>query len=176
MSGKPVAGGPQQAPQRKSQTPAASVPEAVSRPSASSAKTSDDPGEVDEADPFDIDSTADKNVIPIRPKPSQGRSVKVVCPMCDTPGFIAKKAAGRDVRCCNSNCMVPVFTAPAIAADPRAAADEVSESSGLWRLLRWHTYQGGEVRRLSRVAVKAREEGWVDWGPEGNTCKVSYLD
>jgi tetratricopeptide (TPR) repeat protein len=130
MSGKPVAGGPQQAPQKKSQTPAASVPEAVSRPSASSSKTSDDPGGVDEADPFDIDSTVGENVIPIRPKPSQGRSVKVVCPMCDTPGFIAKKAAGRDVRCCNSTCMVPVFTAPAIADDPRAAADEVPESSG----------------------------------------------
>ncbi|MEO1998138.1 MAG: zinc ribbon domain-containing protein [Planctomycetaceae bacterium] len=130
MTGKPVAGGPQQAPQQKSQTPAASVPQPVPRPSASSAKTSDDPGEADEADPFDIDSTVGKNVIPIRPKPSQGRSVKVVCPMCDTPGFISRKAAGRDVRCCNSTCMVPVFTAPASEVDPRAAADEVSESSG----------------------------------------------
>jgi len=33
----------------------------------------------------------------------------VVCPMCETPGYMAQTDAGKDVHCCNPSCMVPVF-------------------------------------------------------------------
>ncbi|HEX4072648.1 MAG TPA: hypothetical protein VHX68_15815, partial [Planctomycetaceae bacterium] len=34
--------------------------------------------------------------------------------MCETVGFIPQSAAGKEVRCANPKCMVPVFVAPRI--------------------------------------------------------------
>ena len=132
MSGKPTATSPQPAPAKQAPAPGdAPTPSGGgAKAAAAPDKTSDAASGTDDADPFDIDSTVGKNVIPIRPNPSKGRSVKVVCPMCDTPGYISRKAAGRDVRCCNSNCMVPVFTAPASHSDERPVVEDVGESSG----------------------------------------------
>ncbi len=43
---------------------------------------------------------------------SQTRSYKVRCPMCDTVGYVPRSAAGKEIRCANRECMVPVFVAP----------------------------------------------------------------
>jgi len=39
----------------------------------------------------------------------KGRTLEVVCPMCETPGYMPPASAGKDVHCCNPECMVPVF-------------------------------------------------------------------
>lgn len=63
-------------------------------------------------DPFAIAQTpAATKAIRCAPKPMKGRLHKVVCPMCDTPGFIPKAAVGRQVKCANKECLVPIFTA-----------------------------------------------------------------
>ena len=66
----------------------------------------------DEEDPFGIDTSSVAQAPKVAPKPAKGRMIRVVCPMCETPGFIPSKLQGRDVKCCNSDCMVPVFKAP----------------------------------------------------------------
>lgn len=68
----------------------------------------------EEEDPFELERAAakKKRVVPLHPRPQPGRRHRVVCPMCETPGFTARKAAGRDVRCANPDCRFPVFTAP----------------------------------------------------------------
>src|SRR5262249_16223846 len=42
------------------------------------------------------------------------KTLEVKCPMCETKGFISPKAAGKLVKCCNPECMVPIFTAPVV--------------------------------------------------------------
>lgn len=49
-------------------------------------------------------------------KQTPKQPLEVVCPMCDTHGFVPASAAGRDVRCANPDCVFPVFTAPAVEA------------------------------------------------------------
>lgn len=68
--------------------------------------------EPDNDDPFAVaQSPPAKKVLQCAPKPMKGRLHRVVCPMCDTQGFIPKAAVGRQVRCANKKCMVPVFEA-----------------------------------------------------------------
>gem|GEM_PF-1311824 len=45
-------------------------------------------------------------------KPGKGKLHRIVCPMCDTPGFWSKDAVGQDVRCANPQCPMPFFAAP----------------------------------------------------------------
>ena len=66
----------------------------------------------EDEDPFDVDTRALLQAAPVSPKPAKGRMVRVVCPMCETPGFIGSQHAGKNVKCCNPQCLVPVFTAP----------------------------------------------------------------
>ncbi len=66
---------------------------------------------VDEDDPFGISSSGSADAVQAAPRPSRGKLKKVVCPMCEKPGFIPRGAIGKSVRCANPKCMVPVFTA-----------------------------------------------------------------
>ena len=63
--------------------------------------------------PFESELTTGKSAIPALPNPTKQRTLKVICPMCDTPGYLPPTAAGQSVRCANSKCVMPVFTAPA---------------------------------------------------------------
>ncbi|HIE99568.1 MAG TPA: hypothetical protein EYG03_13560 [Planctomycetes bacterium] len=64
-------------------------------------------------DPFAVaQSPTAQKAIQCARKPVKGRLHRVVCPMCDTQGFIPKSAIGKQVKCANKECMVPVFTAP----------------------------------------------------------------
>lgn len=66
---------------------------------------------VDEDDPFGLAESGAAGAVQAAPRPSRGRLQKVICPMCEKPGFIPKSALGKSVRCANPKCMVPVFTA-----------------------------------------------------------------
>lgn len=66
----------------------------------------------DEEDPFAIkQAPSSGKAVQCARKPMKGRRLRVVCPMCDTQGFIPKAAIGRQVRCANKECLVPIFTA-----------------------------------------------------------------
>lgn len=108
-----------------------------SKPAASAAKSTagssrksivdddddDDPfAEKDDDDPFAAatkEAAASKaNAIPVSPKKTKTHVVELKCPMCDTVGFVPEKSGGKDVKCCNPKCSVPVFMAPKNLAPP----------------------------------------------------------
>lgn len=126
---KPAAGAPQK-------SSSASVPTAGARPTApgagrpgakppagsGNAAGSGNKGKADSDDPFDVDTSAMRRAIKLAPKPVKGRTLEVVCPMCETPGYLLPTDAGKDVQCCNPSCMVPVFKTkkPKVEEAPKA--------------------------------------------------------
>ncbi len=92
--------------------PAAAVP---AKPGAG-AKPGAKPGPADDF-PFEAEVPGAKTAIQAMPNPSKGRSLQVVCPMCETAGYVPPTAVGKDVKCANSNCMVPIFKAPAATVE-----------------------------------------------------------
>ncbi|HAA52396.1 MAG TPA: hypothetical protein DCE43_21955, partial [Planctomycetaceae bacterium] len=65
-----------------------------------------------ETDPFPISTKDIGQFISAAPKPTKKRPWRIHCPMCDSPGFIPRKAAGHEIKCANPDCLVPIFTAP----------------------------------------------------------------
>ncbi len=63
-------------------------------------------------DPFDVDTSVARDAIKVSPRQTKSRTMEVVCPMCETHGFITPADGGKDVHCTNTECMVPVFKAP----------------------------------------------------------------
>lgn len=104
MSGKGGGSAP-----AKAATAASSGKAKKSRSESSASATSDDP--------FEVAAPVTGKVIQLHSKPGKGRLHRIVCPMCETPGFHSKKAAGREVRCANNECLVPLFTAPPLEGD-----------------------------------------------------------
>jgi hypothetical protein len=136
MSGKPSAKPKAAAPAAaQPQRAAASAPaKTVSPPRAAGAKTAaatppqktaSAPPE-EEGDPFEVDTRAVLQAIPVSPRPTKGRMVRIVCPMCETPGFIGPQHAGKNVKCCNAECLVPVFMAPKPEAPKTEAEPEAA--------------------------------------------------
>ncbi|RMG32599.1 MAG: hypothetical protein D6725_17335 [Planctomycetota bacterium] len=82
-----------------------------------------------EEDPFEVDRAVLKRAIRLSRKPAKGRMLRVVCPMCETPGFAPDNAAGKEVRCANPDCLVPVFTAPAPRKSDRPSEQEKPRST-----------------------------------------------
>lgn len=71
----------------------------------------------EEADPFGVTSTfSARKAIQLLPKPGKGKLFRVLCPMCETPGFWSKDCIGKEVRCASEKCLMPLFT----AVDPDA--------------------------------------------------------
>ncbi|MBM80773.1 MAG: hypothetical protein CMJ78_09285 [Planctomycetaceae bacterium] len=66
----------------------------------------------DDDDPFELERATVSKVVGLKPKPSKGRMWKLTCPMCESDGFAPRSAAGREVKCANPECLVPVFSAP----------------------------------------------------------------
>lgn len=116
MTGKPGA---------KPAAPAATQKKAA--PEKRAKAKSDD----DDDNPFGDAPAVTGKVISLLAKPAKGRTHRVLCPMCETAGFHSKQVAGREVRCANKDCLVPVFTAPQPEGEepaeaPRAEAEEKS--------------------------------------------------
>lgn len=68
--------------------------------------------------PFDTEIPGAKTAIQAMPNQSKGRTLQVVCPMCETIGFVPPTAVGKEVKCANAKCMVPIFKAPAATVEP----------------------------------------------------------
>ena len=69
--------------------------------------------------------------VPVAPKPSANRMVRVVCPMCESPGFIPEAAQGQDVRCWKKSCPLPVYKAPLPEAEPEPEPEKGGAPVGL---------------------------------------------
>lgn len=124
---KPAAKGRPAAPS----APAAAAPAAKSTPTKSAPAANKS---ADDDDPFGVDAAANSRAIPLSPRPAKGKTVRLVCPMCETPGFASADAAGKEVKCCNEQCALPIFTAPKAGAaapgtDPRTAATPILTAS-----------------------------------------------
>jgi hypothetical protein len=136
MTGKP--GGSRPAPPKQPSTPKKGPAPAASssKPSGGTSgrsKPEAAPAAGQDDDPFAVTAST-TDVVPVSPRKAAGVTQPVVCPMCESPGFIPKSAAGRDVKCYNKACMVPVFTAPALekAAPPPPLPPPKSSGMGLW--------------------------------------------
>ena len=62
--------------------------------------------------PFGDDLPSGASAIQAMPNATKQRSLAVVCPMCETVGYVPPTTAGSEVKCANSKCLVPVFKAP----------------------------------------------------------------
>lgn len=96
----------------------ANAPASVSNPKAATSKTSAKSQEADGDDPFGVDAASNSRALPLAPRPAKGKTVRLICPMCETVGFAGPEAAGKEVKCCNENCALPIFTAPKGEAPP----------------------------------------------------------
>jgi hypothetical protein len=83
-------------------------------------------------DPFAVDQSATASATPVSAKPAPGKTLEVTCPMCETKGFVSPKFAGKLVKCCNPQCMVPVFTAPKIEKPVVVAPPPAPKKSLPW--------------------------------------------
>lgn len=75
------------------------------------------PPEPTSEDPFEVDTSAIRRAIKLAPRPTKSRTHEVVCPMCETAGYLNPDDAGKDVQCANPECMVPVFKSARIVAE-----------------------------------------------------------
>ena len=147
MSGKPgaksapkAAGGPTKSPApgaAKPATPAAKSPAAEKAPAAGAARPrpSREPEPErpqDEGDPFEVDPLANKSATQVSVKAGKGRTFEIKCPMCETVGFIAPSQAGKDVKCCNPSCRLPIFKSPKM---PPEVVVEPEKPKGLSTLM-----------------------------------------
>ncbi|MFG0334053.1 MAG: tetratricopeptide repeat protein, partial [Maioricimonas sp. JB049] len=142
MSGKPTPAAKAAAPTAPAKKPAsgsAAKPAgkaAAAKAPAGSGTSAKRPAAAEEAadsgDPFDVDTAAMRKAFRVQPRPKKGCMVRVVCPMCDTPGFIPEKQQGKDVKCCNPECLVPVYTAP--EPEPEEPEDEAPAANWTTRI------------------------------------------
>lgn len=82
----------------------------------------------DSSDPFEVDPLANKQATAVAIKPGKGRTIEVKCPMCETVGYIGPSQAGKDVKCCNPSCKLPIFKAPKL---PPVVKAEPEKPKGL---------------------------------------------
>ncbi len=100
--------GPTKDPAPKKPTPAPPKKKPSSKPAKVAKATNDK-----DVDPFDIAASPQaRRAIACAPKRTKSRPMPVKCPMCDTKGYVPRSAAGKQVKCWNKECMVPLFNAP----------------------------------------------------------------
>jgi len=98
--------------------PASALPkkpakEAPKKKPASKPSRAARPAKGKDADPFDIAASPQAHrAIACAPKRTKSRPMPVKCPMCDAKGYVPRSAAGKQVKCWNKECMVPLFNAP----------------------------------------------------------------
>ncbi len=123
---------PKPAAKERSTAPSAAT---AAAPTAKSAPAKSAPaGNKDDDDPFGVDAASNSRAIPLSPRPAKGKTVRLICPMCETPGFAANDAAGKEVKCCNEKCALPIFTAPknggaSTSSDPRTHATPIATAA-----------------------------------------------
>jgi hypothetical protein len=100
-----------------------------------------------EDDPFGIDPAVAANAIPVSRQSGAGKTIEVVCPMCETKGYVSPKASGKQVKCCNAQCMVPLFMAPVLEKKVAVAPPPPPKKKIPW------LYVGGGIVVASIVVV-----------------------
>lgn len=121
-------------------------------------------------DPFDIGGAAGKQALRVQPKPSKGRMHRVECPMCESPGFVPKSAAGTEVRCWNKSCTLPLFKVPEIEKPPEPEPEPKKKPVAAIALLLILLAGGGaaafvfmqppaEEKRIQPIAAPETPEG-----------------
>lgn len=106
---------------------AADAPAPTASPKAAPTKASAQTQDTDSDDPFGVDAASNSRAIPLSARPAKGKTLRLICPMCETVGFAGPEVAGKEVKCCNESCALPIFNAPkgegaAAGADPRTPA------------------------------------------------------
>lgn len=102
----------------------------ATKPAPGMAKTAGKPTLPGDDFPFEAELTVGKAAIPVMPNPTKQRTLQVVCPMCDTAGYVPPTAAGQDVKCANPKCVMPVFTVPAPKKKEEPTAPPVEPKKG----------------------------------------------
>lgn len=110
----------------------------------------------DPDDPFGVAAPVMSKAVSLLPKPVKGKLHRIVCPMCETPGFQSKKAAGREVRCANKECLVPIFTAPPLEGAEAEEAPRVDTAAE-------EKKSGGPLLLYGGVTVVMLVIGGVAW-------------
>ena len=136
MSGKPKPK-PKAKPAQPKEAKSAPQPEQKSpeRPQRRKPAPAEKPESGDDDNPFEVDTSIARKAVAVAPRPTKSRTLRVTCPMCETPGFINPADAGKNVKCCNETCMVPIFKAPV----PEKEEEPEEEKSGGGTLM----YGGG---------------------------------
>jgi hypothetical protein len=98
-------------------------------------------------DPFAVDQSTTASAIPVSRQQGPGKSLEVTCPMCETHGFVSPKAAGKLIKCCNPQCLVPIFTAPVIKKEVPVAPPPPPKKKIPW------LYIGGALAAVAIAAV-----------------------
>lgn len=139
MSGQPSAKpapGPAKSVAPKPAVPTAKGPAAkgaaVEKPAATARpRSAPEPEKSDEdGDPFEVDPLAHKQAVQVSVKQAKGRTTEVKCPMCETVGYIAAAQAGKDVKCCNPACKLPIFKSPKLPPIVQAEPEKPKGLSG----------------------------------------------
>jgi len=104
-----------------------STPEDTSQPEPAAPAPKPASSDSSDKDPFAVDPNLAHRAIPASAQPTRKRPWRVHCPMCDAPGFLPRQAAGREVKCANPECLVPIFTAP-VASGEKPEPDEPTET------------------------------------------------
>ena len=132
MSGKPKPPQPKKAAAPASKPPTSPRTEQKRPVKRAVAKKKAPPSETTTADddPFEVDTLAVRRAVKVSPKPTKARTYRVVCPMCETAGYISQNSAGKDVYCCNPECMVPIYKAP-LPEKEEEPEEEPKRGSGL---------------------------------------------
>lgn len=118
--------------------------------------------ETAEDDPFGIDKTATANAIPVSRQQGPGKTLEVTCPMCETKGFVSPKAAGKQVKCCNPQCMVPIFAAPAAEKKGPVVAPKAPKKRLPWAYILGGLAVAGAV---AAIVFLKNQKGAMEFAP-----------
>lgn len=168
----------------------------TNKPAAPAKKAEPKKAAADDDNPFGGGNSMNtRKAIALLAKPGKGKLHRILCPMCETPGFWSKDAVGQEVKCANPECLMPIFTAPhpegeapaveapkptkatASAADVTKPAKKKSAlipvSVGIvlvgGGLLAWSQMAGSNAKQQANDLNKA-------WTPPANSTPVASAD
>lgn len=102
----------------------------AAKPAAPAKKAAAKKADADDDNPFGTTGPmSSRKAIQLLAKPGKGKLHRIVCPMCESPGFWSKDAVGQEVKCANPECLMPVFTAP--HPDGEAPAASTKPAAGV---------------------------------------------
>ena len=171
----------------------------ASKPAAAAKKAEPKKAAADDDNPFGGGNTMNnRKAIALLAKPGKGKLHRILCPMCETPGFWSKDAVGQEVKCANPECLMPIFTAPhpegeapvveapkptkatAAAAAPVDATKPAKKKSALIPLSVGIVAIGGGLLAWSQMAGNNAKQQANDlnkaWTPPANSTPVANAD